>query len=222
MDPHTKDRIIAYMNRDRQLALVDYTVVYGKQPITAFRPSTVEISDISEEYIKLRFEQANGTIKAITIDWDKAEEADSVSVELASDIKPKLIAMTVYAAKKRGFSDKKIRKTIPPNTGISYFMYASAAVLTATLINPKLVSSLLAGTSLEKSRFFSIWLFIEKNIVKIFTATYGIHLAEVIFMMIPKIKYYRMPLKTGLAWAFFNYIEGFLAHIRLNKVAKAH
>lgn len=208
------------MNADHQLALVDYVVVYGKQPITSIRPKTVVISDIDTKSIKLRFEQANGTIKVVEIDWSDATEYEAVSVDEASDIKPKLIAMAKYAAKKQGFSHKQVTTALPPKSGLSYFMYSSAVLLAATLVKPNLVSAALNGTRLLNSGLLNKWLFVERNIVGIFATIYGIHLAEVIFAMVPKIRYYRMPFKVGLRWAVYNFVEGFLAFLRLKEVVK--
>lgn len=221
MEPATKERIIRHMNTDHQLALVDYAVVYGKQRLTSLRPETVVISDIDTNSVKLRFEQANGTIKVLDIVWKDAIERESVTVEEASDIKPKLIAMAKYAAKKQGFSHKQIKKALPPKSALSYFMYTFAALLTTTLIKPNFVSGFLFGGKVGNSRLLSKWLFVERNIVKIFATTYGIHLAEIIFVMIPKIRYYRMPMETALTWSFYNFIEGFLAFLRLNEVVRS-
>lgn len=208
------------MNKDHQLALVDYAVVYGRQPLSTFRPSTVEISDISTESIKLRFEQTNGTIKAIEIEWIKAEEPENFSVESTSDIKPKLVSMAKYAANRQGFSHEQVTKVLPPKSGLPYFMYVVAAVLAATMIKPNLVSNLLRSIGLDNGALFSRWLFVERNIKTIFYTTYGIHLAELLFVMYPKIKYYRMPLKTALTWAGMNFIEGFSALLRLNTITR--
>lgn len=220
MDSETKTRIIGHMNRDHQLALVDYVVVYGRQPIRTFKPDTVQISDISTESMKLRFELLNGTIKAIDITWSKADEPQSVAVESASDIKPKLVSMAKYAAKKRGYSHTQITKVACPKTGLSYFMYGCAALLTVTLLKPNLVSGTLKSVRLNRLPFFSKWLFIERNIQAIWYTIYGIHVAEVALVLLPKIRYHRMPTQTALTWAGMNFIEGFLPLLRLRKMIR--
>lgn len=220
MDPETKQRIIVHMNRDHQIALVDYVVVYGRQPIRTFRPNTVEIADISTESMKLRFELSDGTIKAIDIEWSKADEAESVSVESSSDIKPKLVSMAKYAAKRRGYSHNQITKYAPPKTGLSYFMYASAALLTATLLKPDLISGTFKALPFNRLPFLSKWLYVERNIRTIWYTIYGIHLAEMLLVLSPQIKYHRMPAQTAATWLGMNFIEGFLPLLRLRKMIK--
>lgn len=220
MDPETQQRIIGHMNRDHQLALVDFVVVYGRQPIRTFRPDTVQISDINTETMKLRFELLNGTIKAIEIAWSKADEPEAVSVESSSDIKPTLVSMAKHAAKKRGYSHKQITEIAYPKSGLSYFMYASAAMLTVTLLKPNFVSVALSSVRLSNLPFFSKWLFVERNIRSIWYTVYGIHVAEILLVLLPKMIYHRMPTQTAMTWAGMNFIEGFLTLLRLRKVIK--
>ncbi|WPK25975.1 hypothetical protein PUMCH_003317 [Australozyma saopauloensis] len=221
MDSATKERIIGHMNRDHQLALVDYTVVYGKQPLASFRPSSVVISDINTKSVTLRFEQANGTIKTVEVEFEKAVEADNLTVSSSADIKGKLIAMAEYAAKKQGFSHKQVKTVAKPRSGISYTMYALAVVLSATYVKPSLVRNVLSSIGLQNSTLLAKWAFVERNISPIFLGTYLIHIMEIVFVMLPKARKYRMPRETAMAWVGMNFIEGFLAFIRLNKVVKS-
>lgn len=221
MDPSTKERIINHMNKDHQLALADYLVVYAKKAVSTFRPSSVQISDINTEIIKLRFEESNGTIKTIELEWNKVDEPENVVVESASDIKPKLVSMAKHAARKQGYSHLKVKKAVFEFSGMSYFMYGFAAVFTATLVKPDLIRGILTTVGLGENPLLSKWLFVERNIKAIYCTIYGIHLMEALLVMRPMTRRYRMSTETALKWAGMNYIEGFLAILRLKKVVKS-
>lgn len=216
-----KNRIISHMNKDHQIALVDYVVIYGNVKLSSFVADSVKIADVSEEKLVLSYKDYTGEMKTQTIIWNNAIELEGVRVLSMKDIKAKLIAMAKYAAKKQGVSHVQIKKAIPPQRPIGYLMYVYALATAITLYDKHLLRHLLASTS-----FFS-WVgthlpflatafrYFENKIGVLSLTVYAIHLIEALAVTLPRTRKYRVPVPQNYIWLAMNFIEGFPAFLRL-------
>lgn len=203
------------MNQDHQLALVDYTVVYGHEHLSSFRRETVQIIDVDEESLTLTYKTQVGATKNLVIIWNEAKEDQDLKVADFRDIKAKLIAMAKYSASKQGYSYKRITAVEGPNNLISYSMYALAAFF-FTLCMKKPLIGIFFGLLFSKKTIALA----EKYVVPFTVAVYGIHAAEMFFVVYPMTVKYRMPFKTQLSWLAMNFFEGFLVPLRLKKLGE--
>lgn len=220
-----KDRIISHMNKDHQLALLDYVVVYGQESASDINAESVIITDVSEDYLALSYHKDNGKANDLKLSWNDFPEDENVKVGKMADIKSKLVAMAKYAAGKQGYSHRKVDQVLFPSKPDLYFMYIFASAVALTLYDKTFVrraiqrdgflSGLLAKAPLFLASGYSLF---ENHIKTIAATTYGIHVIEVATVTWPKVSKYRMSLSKKLAWAFMNFIEGFVVFFRLNKL----
>lgn len=212
-----QNRISGHMNRDHQLALVDYLVVYGNKPLSEFKSETVEIVQVDEKSVTLQFQTKNGINETVDIAWNSAQEDESVTVKSLSDLKAKLVAMAKYAAKKQGYSHKQVSSVIYPNTVPQLSTYAFLAAVSVTLIDRTRIRRLLQTLGKIPGPGDKLLSFFETRIIGIAATLYAIHLLEALFITLPKTRKYRMPLKPTLEWCTMNFVEGFFMWPRLDK-----
>lgn len=220
-----KDRIISHMNKDHQLALLDYVVVYGEESASEINAESVIITDVSEDYLALSYHKENGKENVLKLPWNDYPEDENVKVGKMADIKSKLVAMAKYAAGKQGYSHRKVDQLIFPSKPDLYFMYIFAGAVALTLYDKTLIRRaiqrdvFLSGL-LEKAPLFLAggYSLFEKYINTIAATIYGIHAIEVATVTWPKVSKYRMSLSKKLAWSLMNFIEGFVVFFRLNKL----
>lgn len=216
-----KNRIISHMNKDHQIALVDYVVIYGNVKLSSFIADSAKITDVNEEQLVLSYKDKSGAEKALTIVWNNAIETEGVRVASMKDIKAKLIAMAKYAAHKQGFSHVQIKKAILPVRPTGYLMYVYAVVTIITLYDNQLLRTWLADTS-----FFSgvgthlpflgrVVKYFEEHIVNISLTVYAIHTVEAIAVTLPRTRKYRVPYPQNILWLIMNFFEGFPSFLRL-------
>lgn len=219
-----KDRIINHMNKDHQLALVDYVVVYGNEPISGVDADSVFISDVSEDFLALSYSKGDGNSSELKLAWDDVPENENVKVSKMGDIKGKLVAMAKYAAGKQGYSHRKVNKLVLPTKASLYLMYAFACAVSLTLYDKTLIRrtllkyGVLAGILAKSPGFLAdTYSIFEQNVRTIAATVYGIHIIEIATMSWPMTAKYRMSCLVRLGWAFMNFIEGFLVLRRLSK-----
>lgn len=222
-----KHRIISHMNKDHQLALLDYVVVYGKETPSAVDADSVIITDVSEEFLALSYNKDDGSSGDLKLVWDEVPEHENVKVGKMGDIKAKLVAMAKYAAGKQGYSHKKVDKVVLPAKVDLYIMYIFAAAVAVTLYDKTYIrrvilrdgflSYLAAKAPQLLANGYALF---EKHIKPIAATIYGIHLIEIAAVSWPRASKYRMSLSNKLIWAFMNFVEGFLVFSRLNQVVE--
>lgn len=214
-------RIITHMNKDHQLALVDYVVVYGGRPVLLFRPESVHITTVSETEMVLSFVAADNTDESLTIVWSDAKEDENFEVAKLGDLKDKLVAMAKYAARQRGLSHVQITTYTPPSTAISYAMYGTAIALGLAMVRRTWLRDLVVACGGEIPALVNPALsFLERHAKSLTIGMYGIHVLESVFVVRPKVKKYRIPSQTAWAWYGMNFIEGFLVFSRIEKLAR--
>lgn len=219
----SKNRIISHMNKDHQIALVDYVVVYGHVELSSFVADSVKITDVDEEKLVLSYEDITGKKKDKTIIWSNADELEGVRVSSMKDVKAKLIAMAKYAAKKQGFSHVQIKKAIPPQRPAGYLMYVYALATVVTLYDKHLLRNLLAGTSFfgwVGTTFPSLatgFRYFEDKIVVVSLTVYAIHVIEAVAVTLPRTRKYRVPVPQNYLWLAMNFFEGFPSFLRLRE-----
>lgn len=223
----TKQRIISHMNKDHQLSLLDYVVVYGEESASQLDAESVIITDVSEEYLALSYSKGDGSTRDLKLVWDEVSEKELVKVGHIGDIKAKLVAMAKYAAEKQGFSHKRVDKVIWPTKIDLYVMYVAFVVILATLYDKTLVRRLvqsdrtLSAIAAKSPDFLSKgYSLFEKYINGFAGAIYAVHLGEIATVTWPNVSKLRMSLKNKLLWASMNFVEGFLVFGRLKKLAE--
>lgn len=224
MDPST--RIISHMNKDHQLAVIDYLVVYGDVKPSDLVQTSALISSVSEKSMTIDYESKNAGKKSTTFNWEDLQEDENVKVESMKDLKSKLVAMAKYAAKKQGYSH--IRVTLYPDLDLNtLFMFSIGGLFMLAVIDLLLMKALFAKdpiTSAITAYFpgpvWSVLNFAGDNIKLITFTTYLIHIFEVAFATVPRIIKYRVPIPQAVCWLVVNFIEGFFAIIKFNKLTE--
>lgn len=219
-DPKT--RIISHMNKDHQIALVDYVVVYGNVKLSSFAAESVQITDVDEKQITLTYKDKAGDDKKLVIIWNNAIEHEGVRVVSMKDIKAKLIAMAKYAAAKQGFSHVQIKKVVLPSKPIELVMYVYAVASVITLYDKHMLRNLLTSSFFTEVGHSLPFLatgfkYFENHVLQICLGVYAIHLIEVLMVTLPRTRKYRVPFPQNIAWATLNFIEGFPAFRRLKE-----
>ncbi|KAF3985007.1 hypothetical protein FT663_05416 [Candidozyma haemuli var. vulneris] len=222
MSDHSK-RITSHMNKDHQLALVDYVVVYGKIPVHQLEPSSVQMTAVDEKSLTLSYKR-NAASEEIVLVWNELADDDKIEVNGFMDIKAKLISMAKYAARVQGYSHKQLKKVVLPNRPPQVFMYLVAIVLALGSIDKFWVRNIINNdaflsslTSRAPAFLKSAGSFLEDHVRTIAIAMYAIHLVEIAIVSLPKLKAYRASGPRKLAWTTMHFLEGFLIFKRLNK-----
>lgn len=222
-------RIIQHMNRDHQLALVDYLTVYGKVSAKSINARSVRISDIDTEKVEINYVSTDSTPKSVIIYFANAIEDDNVKVEKLQDLKSKLVAMAVYTAKQQGYSHKQVTKVTYPSRPEEFFLYLIFFTsIYATWkprdfikrVGPASVKLLGMVPDFAGPAVTQILTFLLKHGANIVKGMYVIHIIEILFVMRKNLVKYRVPPKQSAQWIFFNFVEGFYSLIRFNKLAR--
>ncbi|GEQ67985.1 hypothetical protein JCM33374_g1651 [Metschnikowia sp. JCM 33374] len=214
-------RITSHMNKDHQLALVDYVVVYGNEQLSDINAQSVLITDVTVEQLVLGYTAKTGKEKKVALSWNSVDDGEGLQVKSMSDIKAKLIAMAKYAASKQGYSHKQVTQVLPPSSAGSLIAYVFAALTLATLVKKDFLRTVMGLCGLLGTPKADAFLeFFEKRIFAIAVATYAIHIVEVVFLTWPKTVKYRMPWTTSLAWIGFTFMEGIFMSSRLRSVTE--
>lgn len=211
------------MNKDHQLALVDYVVVYGKIPAHLLDHPSVHITAVDEESLTLSYKR-NGREEQLVLVWNELPEADKVEVNGFMDIKAKLISMAKYAADVQGYSHKQLKKTVLPNRPEQVFMYLLGIVLAIGSVDKHFIRKIISKdaslsqlASYAPSALKTTGVFLEDHVKTIAIAMYAIHLVEIAVVSLPKLKQYRASTLRKWAWALMHFVEGFLIFKRLKK-----
>ncbi|CAD1808511.1 hypothetical protein FOB58_000799 [Candida parapsilosis] len=219
-------RIKSHMNKDHQLALRDYVVVYGSVDPKYLVEDSVGIKEVDTEKIVIEYDVINpSSTKSLKLKWNDAKENEQISVKSLSDIKSKLIAMAKYSAGKQGFAEKKLTKIFGPDAqGIP--MYPIWAILLLNAYNPTILRSVAINSAWIKKAIeylpsvaFAIYNWSELHALKLCIGLFVAHLGEILFISGPFLKKYRAPFGVRLVYYIMNLIEGFPVLLRLKKHA---
>lgn len=224
MDPST--RIANHMNKDHQLALVDYLVFYKGIKLSELYEGSVKITAVDEKSMTLSYSLRTALTSSSEFIWSEIEDGQNVTVNSMKDIKDKLVAMAKYAAGKQGYShvqvDASPKISVETPLMLSLFTILLIGTYDMELLQLFLENDPITSTIVPffPDFFWPILKFAGDNIALIFVATYTIHIGEVIFVMIPKTSKHRTPFPQNLGWWGLNFIEGFIAIQKFNKLAK--
>ncbi|KAK6465674.1 hypothetical protein DFJ63DRAFT_27951 [Scheffersomyces coipomensis] len=213
-------RIISHMNADHQLALIDYIVVYGGAEIGLFQESSVKLVKLDEKSFTIEYSLNTGEIVQYSLDWNDASESQHLKVESFKDIKDKLISMAKYAAAKQGYSAHRITKILLPDNIFGYGMYVTVITLFLNTVDPNLIPKYLGNDFIYGQIVKYIPTFVKKNIPFIFYLVTLIHVFEVMFVLVPKLKKYRVSTVQSFGWIVMNMFEGFNVYFRFNTLTK--
>ncbi|EDK44960.1 hypothetical protein PVL30_002631 [Lodderomyces elongisporus] len=226
-------RIISHMNRDHQLSLNDYVVVYGTVDSKYLVEDSVHITKVDLEQIVIEYDLINPSkTKTLALYWSDAEEYEKIEVKSWSDIKGKLIAMAKYCANKQGFEMHKLTKAEWPDLSLSglfgWSMYPQWMVLILNSYNPEILRNLFANDALFNRlvkylpsgaiRFYKYAG--ETHASKVLLTIVVLHLIEIFKETGPILKKNRAPGIVRAKWYFMNLIEGFPVLIRLKNLTK--
>lgn len=227
MSEHS-ERIIAHMNKDHQLSLGDYLVVYGRVNPKQFVDSSVEITELDETRFTLNYKTPSLEDRYFTLKWADAVEDKDIQVKGFGDLKEKLVAMANYTAEVQGFANKRVTLVLGPEDG-SAIMYVIFAFLSLNAYNPSIIRNLVLKdrTFLLLSKYIpyrfpkilaTAYKLYESNAIYLFAIIYSIHLVEIAFFDLPYFKKYRVPVANRLKWAAMHFVEGFFVIWRLKSL----
>ncbi|KAI3405233.1 hypothetical protein KGF56_001978 [Candida oxycetoniae] len=226
-DPST--RIKSHMNKDHQLSLNDYVIVYDSVDPKYLVEDSVHITDVDTNHLVIEYDlikpnSATSITKTLALYWTDAEEAENIQVKSLSDIKGKLIAMAKYCAEKQGYAMTKITKIVGPSP-LALSIYPSWLVLLLNAYNPNILKRLFANDALFNrivkflpSAVISAYQFTEINALKIAIGLFIVHFGEILFVSRPLLKKHRTPENVRVYWYLMHIIEGFFVILRLKKL----
>ncbi|KAK6456459.1 uncharacterized protein RJT20DRAFT_135212 [Scheffersomyces xylosifermentans] len=221
------ERIIGHMNKDHQLALIDYLVVYGNVELSTIVQPSVAISKVDEKTLVIDYKSTQDSkTHSFSIDWADASEHENVKVTQLSDLKDKLVAMAKYAADKQGFSHKQIKKVLYPSA-ISSPMYLAFIVLFLNAYDPYILRNLFGKDAIFQKIIpylpafaTNLYGLFESNAAKIAIVLGLVHLTEVTFFTLPQTRKYRVPFPQRIQWILMHLFEGFFVILRFKSLTK--
>lgn len=215
-----KQRIIKHMNKDHQLAVIDYVVVYGNIKASDIIKPSVHMVDVNETKLVIVYDTTKSkSPQTLSIDWESATEPENKKVTSLKDVKGKLVSMAKYAAAKQGYSHQQISKVLYPRQAIVWYlifgflslgMYDMQSLKESFEVDP-IASKLI--TFLPTAAFKGLR-FVEKHIALIFYSLYAVHLGEILLLIIPMTIKYRLPTSKKIIWCFMTFFEGVFSYTR--------
>lgn len=192
------------MNKDHRVSIEDYLVVYGKVKLDS-KISNIKMTEISVDHMSITFGHQD-----LEFPVEKVIPFEPPLEDL-KEARTRLVEMAKRAAEKRGFSPYQIEGFTYPGVGgwaLNALIYLPlAAYLIPSLLTNATVTGLLGASKVQ-------WL--GKNSLTITLVTVGIHAAESLFLLRPKLNKYRVPIDYKLEWYISTLIEGFPSIKRFN------
>lgn len=221
-----KQRIIKHMNKDHQLAVIDYVVVYGNIKASDIIKPSVHMVDVNETRLVIVYDtNKSKSPQTLSIEWESVTEPENKEVTSLKDVKGKLVSMAKYAAAKQGYSHQQISKVLYPRQAIVWYlifgflalgMYDMQSLKESFEIDPiasKLITFLPTAA-------FKVLRFVEKHIAIIFYSLYTVHLGEILLIMIPMTTKYRLPTSKKFLWCFMSFFEGVFCYNRFKTLVE--
>lgn len=207
MSAAAQQAIVAHMNRDHRLALEDYLYVYGKVPITS-HIRFVRMQSIELECMTLQF-----THKEIDTDVEKTILLEPPLKDW-NEARPRLVEMAHTAAAKRGLSTIQVNEMSYPMT-IPEYALICAVFLPLVCYKYRRVLYWLPLPS-------SVAGFLDNDVVLGSVMLFAVvaHVIEVLTILRPKLRFYRVPTDFLIEWYLFGILEGYPCIKRLNRLAR--
>lgn len=224
-DAHTK-RIISHMNKDHQLALIDYVVVYASIKYDDLIDESVKISKIDTEQLVIEYslKAAPNEVETFSIYWYDALEDEKVHVGELRDVKAKLISMAKYCARRQGYSHRRLTKITGPSWG-GLSSCLLILFLAVNAYNPQIIRSLLGNNALLGNLLNLLPRHIGKAYQKleafsgrILAGLLLIHVSEILLITRNMLRRYRTPKRERLAWYAMQFFEGFFVIKRIKSL----
>ncbi|ODV62008.1 uncharacterized protein ASCRUDRAFT_75240 [Ascoidea rubescens DSM 1968] len=207
-------RILSHMNKDHKLAIEDYLSVYGGIKVDSHL-SNIRMTNIDLTSITITFNHTDLGDQDIV----KPIQFDAPLTSL-SESRFKLIEMAKYAAQKRNVSHFQIQDIVYPSSIPEFTLLSLFFLLIFSYFRKDLIYDSLFKNYLNIPP--NIVLFLKNNVhYTIFITILG-HLSEFYLILLPKLRFYRVPFDFKIEWFFFTFLEGYLAIRRFNKLVQKY
>ncbi|CUS23748.1 LAQU0S11e03400g1_1 [Lachancea quebecensis] len=196
--------IVAHMNKSHKIALEDYLFAYGHVRMDE-KIAHVRLESISLTHMTILFNH-----------FDVEFEIEKVilfepPLEDWSEARPRLVEMSKAAAKKRGYSHVQINEMSYPDSLVDYMIILFVFFPLACYIRRDLLNYV---------PFVGPYFNNDALLIGIQTAAFVIHLFECIFLLKPKLDFYRVPTDFLIEWYLFGMLEGYGPVRRFNELVK--
>ncbi|ODV82020.1 uncharacterized protein CANTADRAFT_44114 [Suhomyces tanzawaensis NRRL Y-17324] len=206
-------RIAEHMNKDHQLALIDYLVVYGH--VVHLDESSPAITNVDLEKVSIDYVSKNRAA-TFTIKWKDATEDEVIEVKEWSDIKAKLIAMAKYAAHKQGYAHTRLTQVFGPPFAYLIVAYPTLVLLAINSYDPTILPRIFGNDALflklvsylPQAVPSAYSLFVEYS-RKIGLVLYALHTIEIFKYTLPVLRKYRASKSVAWKWILMHFVEGF-------------
>ncbi|SCV02736.1 LAMI_0H02498g1_1 [Lachancea mirantina] len=205
MTGQTKEGIIAHMNKSHKLALEDYLYAYGKVPITD-KIANVRLLSIDLTHMVIQFNHFD-----VEFEIEKTV-AFEPAIEDWTQARPRLVEMAKVGAKQRGYSHIQINEMSYPKTVREYTILALVFLPLACYYKREFLNYIpVVGPRMNNGAL----------LIGIQVAAFAIHILECIYILKPKLDFYRVPTDFLIEWYLFGMLEGFPAIQRFNKLVES-
>lgn len=194
------------MNKDHKLALVDYLYVYGGVPITD-QISNVRLFNIELEYMTLQFQHG-----AVEYDIEKTILFQPPLNDW-SEARERLVSMANEAAKKRNLSTIQVNDMSYPSTVLELIILVLAQLPLVCYYFRSVLYWLPIPLALKQ------FLDSDVTLLGVTLLAYITHALEVLFLLKPRLEFYRVPTDFLIEWYLFGILEGYAPVKRLEQLA---
>lgn len=214
------------MNKDHQLALTDYVVVYATVEPDNLVDGSAKISkvDTDQLVIEYRLKSNPDDVQLLSMHWYDALEDEKVQVKELKDVKSKLISMAKYCARRQGYSHRRLSKVVGPSWG-GLGLCLWILVLALNTYNPQIIRAIIGKDAILGKLFGLLpsivrllYSLLEVYSGKILVGVVVLHLAEMLFITRNLLRRYRAPPNQRWVWYAMQFFEGALVIKRIKNV----
>ncbi|SCV05606.1 LANO_0H11188g1_1 [Lachancea nothofagi CBS 11611] len=196
--------IVAHMNKSHKLALEDYLYAYGSVRFTD-KIAHVRLENIDLTHMTLQFNH-----------FDVEFEIEKVillepPLKDWSEARPRLVEMAETAAAKRGYSHVQINEISHPK-GLGDYAFIMLVFFPLACYYYRRL--------LEYVPFIGSYFNNGALLLGIEIAAFAIHIAECVYVLKPRLEFYRVPTDFLIEWYFFGMLEGYPAVRRFDQLVK--
>lgn len=207
MSEATVQRILAHMNKDHRLALEDYLYVYGGVSVTD-QITNVRMLNIELEYMTLQFHHGD-----VGFDIEKTILLEPPLKDWA-EAKERLVTMAHQAADKRRLSYIQVNDMSYPGTILEYFVIIAAQLPLICYTYRQVLYWLPVPLAVKQ------YLDSDLKLLGVAVLALLIHLFETLFLLRPRLEFYRVPTDFLIEWYLFGILEGYAPVRRLERMAR--
>lgn len=204
----TMPELLAYMNKEHKLALEDYLHVYGGIPASK-KIVHVRLLSIDNQCMTILFNH-----KDLEYDMEKTIVFEP-PLEDRDEAQTRLRHMAREAAAKRQLAYFQINDMKYPSSIAEYVLILAVLLPTICYNFRQVLYWIPMPASLRQ------YLASDNVLRAIIFLEFMIHLAEVFFLLRPKLNFYRVPPDFLIEWYLFGLLEGYPVMRRLGEMAAA-